>query len=211
MKISKEKLQQEAANTGFKMEHLEKVYMLMDLLEDIASFPQFKDKFVLKGGTALNLFFFNLPRLSVDIDLNYIGAVERDTMLSEKPMLQKNVSAICERHGLRLERNPSRHAGGKMVWRYPSALGQMGNLEVDLNFMYRIPLWPVQFKSSCIVGTKQKAFQYFFPLTKNEHDFLEQLLSQGVIRPELLSDDMFFIENVKNHPAIKWAAQQSKV
>lgn len=37
MKISKEKLQQEAADTGFKMEHLEKVYMLMDLLEDIAS------------------------------------------------------------------------------------------------------------------------------------------------------------------------------
>ncbi len=45
MKISKEKLQQEAADTGFKMEHLEKVYMLMDLLEDIASFPQLKDKF----------------------------------------------------------------------------------------------------------------------------------------------------------------------
>lgn len=42
MKISKEKLQQEAAATGFKMEHLEKVHMLMDLLTDFASFPQLK-------------------------------------------------------------------------------------------------------------------------------------------------------------------------
>ena len=40
--VRREKLQQEAANTGFKMEHLEKVYMLMDLLEDIVSFPQLK-------------------------------------------------------------------------------------------------------------------------------------------------------------------------
>lgn len=86
MKISKEKLQQEAAITGFKMEHLEKVHMLMDLLVDFASFPQLKDKIVLKGGTALNLFFFNLPRLSVDIDLNYIGSVDREAMLADRPV-----------------------------------------------------------------------------------------------------------------------------
>lgn len=155
MKISKEKLQQEAANTGFKMEHLEKVHILMDLLNDFATFPQLKGKFVLKGGTALNLFFFELPRLSVDIDLNYIGSVDREVMLSERPILQDVINGICERHGLSMDRNPNRHAGGKMIWRYPSALGQMGNLEIDLNFMYRVPLWPIEFKSSCAVGSKQ--------------------------------------------------------
>ena len=30
-----------------------------------------------KGGTAINLFYLDLVRLSVDIDLNYIGHVER--------------------------------------------------------------------------------------------------------------------------------------
>lgn len=110
----------------------------MELLEDFASFPQLKDKFVLKGGTALNLFFFNLPRLSVDIDLNYIGNIDREAMMSERPTLQKTVIALCERHGFALDRNPGRHAGGKMIWRYPSALGQKGNLEIDLNFMYRV-------------------------------------------------------------------------
>jgi hypothetical protein len=43
----------------------------------------------LKGGTALNLFHFDVPRLSVDIDLNYVGAIERDTMLAENPNSSK--------------------------------------------------------------------------------------------------------------------------
>ena len=47
MKISKQKLQQEANYTGFKMEHLEKVFLLMDLLSDFSTFPQLKNKIVL--------------------------------------------------------------------------------------------------------------------------------------------------------------------
>lgn len=155
MIYSKQKLQQEAASTGFRIEILEKVILLMDLLFEFATYPILKNKLVLKGGTALNLFYFNLPRLSVDIDLNYIGAVDREEMLVDREIIYSTINAICQRKGLALERNPTFHAGGKMVWRYPSALGQMANIEIDLNFMYRIPLWPVEFKSSCLVGTSQ--------------------------------------------------------
>ncbi|HXN21293.1 MAG TPA: nucleotidyl transferase AbiEii/AbiGii toxin family protein [Candidatus Dormibacteraeota bacterium] len=45
-----------------------------------------RNKLVLKGGTALNLFYLDLARLSVDIDLNYIG---REEMLSERPDVTK--------------------------------------------------------------------------------------------------------------------------
>jgi len=155
MILSKQQLQREAGSTGFKMEHLEKVFLLMKLLSDFSTFPQLKNKFVLKGGTALNLFVFDLPRLSVDIDLNYIGNIDRESMLADRPQVQSTIIAICERNGLILDRNPNRHAGGKMVWRYPSALGQMGNLEIDLNFMFRLPLWPIELKSSYMVGSTQ--------------------------------------------------------
>jgi predicted nucleotidyltransferase component of viral defense system len=40
---------------------------LVSLLPYIAK----EDIFALKGGTAINLFYRNLPRLSVDIDLTY--------------------------------------------------------------------------------------------------------------------------------------------
>jgi Nucleotidyl transferase AbiEii toxin, Type IV TA system len=37
--------------------------------------------FALKGGTAINLFIRNLPRLSVDIDLVYLPIEDRQTSL----------------------------------------------------------------------------------------------------------------------------------
>lgn len=62
-------------------EILEKALLLMDLLEHFFSDPFLKEKIVLKGGAALNLFYLELPRLSVDVDvdvdLNYIGEIGR--------------------------------------------------------------------------------------------------------------------------------------
>lgn len=70
MKISPEKLAAEAAATDFRTVTLEKVANLLGLLNALQSHPFLKGKLVLKGGTALNLFVFDVPRLSVDIDLN---------------------------------------------------------------------------------------------------------------------------------------------
>lgn len=39
--------------------------------------------FALKGGTAINLFVRNMPRLSVDIDLTYLPIANRSTSLAE--------------------------------------------------------------------------------------------------------------------------------
>ena len=83
MKISPEKLSAEAEATGFRPDVLEKVAHLLGLLNAMQSHPFLKGKLVLKGGTALNLFVFDVPRLSVDIDLNHVGAGERDDMLAE--------------------------------------------------------------------------------------------------------------------------------
>jgi len=72
MLTSKEALLKEAKEKGYKPEILEKVYRLLDTLQQFTSIPYLKERLVLKGGTALNLFYFDsMPRLSVDIDLNY--------------------------------------------------------------------------------------------------------------------------------------------
>ncbi len=71
---------------------------------------------VLKGGTALNLFVFDLlSPLSVDIDLNYVGSADSEVMLAEKEKLKQAITAIRGREGLTLRRVPTAHAGGK--WR----------------------------------------------------------------------------------------------
>ena len=40
-----------------------------------------EDCFAIKGGTALNLFVLDMPRLSVDIDLTYLPVAQRDESL----------------------------------------------------------------------------------------------------------------------------------
>lgn len=155
MIVSRERLLKEKRNLGYRQEIIEKVIWLMEILNVIADDSYLSPRLALKGGTALNLFHFNLPRLSVDADLNYIGAIDRETMLAERSGVENRIKRLLERIGLTLSRNPREHAGGKMVWRYPSALGNQGNIEIDINFMYRVPLFPTEQKSSITLSGKQ--------------------------------------------------------
>ena len=106
------------------------------------SHPFLKGRLALKGGTALNLFIFDVPRLSIDIDLNYVGAPDREVMLAERPRSRRRYRRSSPVKGLLVRRMPGEHAGGKWQLRYQGASGQGGILEVDVNFMFRVPLWP---------------------------------------------------------------------
>jgi len=53
--------------------------------------------FALKGGTAINLFVRDLPRLSVDIDLAYLPLKDRDTSLAEIDSALKSIAADIEK------------------------------------------------------------------------------------------------------------------
>jgi predicted nucleotidyltransferase component of viral defense system len=56
----------------------EQVRLLMELLPHVAEHPCF----ALKGGTAINFFVRDLPRLSVDIDLAYLPVEDREASLA---------------------------------------------------------------------------------------------------------------------------------
>lgn len=143
MKFGAEEVQETAATLGFRPDSLEKVFRLLSLLETLRSNAFLRPRLALKGGTALNLFLFDVPRLSVDIDLNYVGSGDRDTMLADKPKVEQAIAAVCAREGLTVKRMPGEHAGGKWRLSFLNTAGSSDKLEVDLNFMLRVPLWPV--------------------------------------------------------------------
>ena len=101
MTISREALLREGAATGFVPAMLEKVLKLIAVLEALNRHPATAGKLALKGGTAINLFLFDVPRLSVDIDLNYVGSADREVMLAERPTIMATVKAVC-RQGNRI-------------------------------------------------------------------------------------------------------------
>lgn len=155
MTVSPEEVAEQAAATGFSAETLEKVFRLLELLSGIRSHPFLQDRVALKGGTALNLFAANVPRLSVDIDLNYIGAADRDGMLADVPKVKQAVAAVCGRANVSVKRVPKDHAGGKWRLGYNRVTGGTGSLELDINFMLRTPIWPPSRRRSFAVGARQ--------------------------------------------------------
>lgn len=145
-------LQRLSGATGFRAETLEKVLLLLGLLDAIRAHPYTGPRVALKGGTALNLFALGVPRLSVDIDLNYVGAVDRNTMETERPDVERGLQAACERSGLTVKRVPNEHAGGKWRLSFVAAAGGTGTLELDVNYMLRTPLWPTEARSPCALA-----------------------------------------------------------
>ncbi len=153
MTFEPNELQHQAGVLRFRDESLEKAFRLLSLLEAVRSHPFLRSRVALKGGTALNLFLFELPRLSVDIDINYIGALNRETMLDERPKLEEAIQAVCARERLSVRRVPGEHAGGKWRLSYTNAAGGTGTLELDVNFILRVPLWPITLADSRTLGT----------------------------------------------------------
>jgi hypothetical protein len=76
---------------------------------------------ILKGGTALNLFFLDVPRLSVDIDVDYVGQGDLEAMQAARPAFEVALVACSEREDGVVRRAPTEHAGGKFRLRYTAA------------------------------------------------------------------------------------------
>lgn len=74
----------------------------VELLLEVLPFVAMEKCFALKGGTAINLFVRDMPRLSVDIDLTYLGDEAREEALKKveealyriKAAIEKNIKSV---------------------------------------------------------------------------------------------------------------------
>ena len=62
------------------------------LLIDVLPYVAQQKVFALKGGTAINLFHRDLPRLSVDIDLTYVPVNDRNAALRD---IDETLDRVC--------------------------------------------------------------------------------------------------------------------
>lgn len=85
---------------SFRDQYQAQVRLLMRLVPIVAR----EACFSLKGGTAINLFIRNLPRLSVDIDLMYLPVNDRPKALAEIDAAMKRIkeAALAEVLGARV-------------------------------------------------------------------------------------------------------------
>jgi predicted nucleotidyltransferase component of viral defense system len=76
--------------TDFRPEALEKVYLLQAILHRLEDNELSQGQWVLKGGTAINLFHWAVPRLSVDIDINFIGVEDVGRLPSSRDVFESS-------------------------------------------------------------------------------------------------------------------------
>lgn len=81
--------------------------------------------FALKGGTAINLFIRDMPRLSVDIDLAYLPVADRQSSLADIDAAMRRIAARAEMAipGVSVHLSPLEREGAinKIVVRLPDA------------------------------------------------------------------------------------------
>ena len=143
MNLSAEYIEGLATETGFRAETLEKVIRLGELAADVSRHPLLSRVLALKGGTALNLMFGSPARLSVDLDFNYIGQEVRAAMQADRPEVERAIVIIGEGQGYRIQQSRDAHAGRKIYLSYASTAGTPDRIEVDLNYLFRVPLGDV--------------------------------------------------------------------
>lgn len=142
--LSAESYKRYAEANGFRQEMLEKVIRLGRVLSAVTADPVLSSKLALKGGTAINLMTEPIRRLSVDLDFNYIGAVERQAMLADKPKLLEAFKELASQFDFTVDLPRDEHGGSKFSLRYKNSLGTPDQIEIDVNWINRVPLGPVQ-------------------------------------------------------------------
>ncbi len=139
MSPSLEFLERCSAETGFGIAILEKVVRVGELAATIGRHPLLGEVLALKGGTALNLGFGPPTRLSVDLDFNYIGQEGREEMLAQRPSVHGAALELAQRLQYHVQESPEGFSGGKLYLSYRSVLGTFERIELDLNYLFRVP------------------------------------------------------------------------
>ena len=152
MKFTSMQISELAANSNFPPDNLEKVLRLRELLIELHKHPVLKGKLVLKGGTALNFFYLNLERLSVDIDLNYIGNIDREATLKERPEIVKAVEQIAAGLGYQLQNGVDDYALREWYLNFTNHTGRPDRIQVEINFLMRACALPPHELNAAAIG-----------------------------------------------------------
>lgn len=144
MQFDRIQLGRQARDLGFVRDTFEKVARLADILRFMEQDELLSQVLALKGGTAINLTIFDLPRLSVDIDLDFAKDATRDEMMDDRKDATSRINKYMDAAGYRRSlKSKYYHALDSFVYEYKNAGGMKDNLKIEINYMLRSHVLPV--------------------------------------------------------------------
>ncbi len=127
-----------AKENGFQRDTLEKVIRLKEILRFFNENNILSEHLLLKGGTAINLTIFNLPRLSVDIDMDFTPNVSKEDMHLIRRYITKTINSYMEDEGYILSpKSRFHHSLDAFYYEYINAGGNKDIIKLELNYSLR--------------------------------------------------------------------------
>lgn len=127
-----------ADNANFSRNTTEKVLRLYSILKFIDE-SEIGNMLALKGGTAINLFLLDLPRLSVDIDLDFALPLSRDEMLKKREFIDMTIRDYMADEGYFLsDKSKFVHTLDSYVYSYSTLSGGKDVLKIEINYSDRV-------------------------------------------------------------------------
>ena len=122
--------------------------------------------FALKGGTAINFFVRNMPRLSVDIDLTYLPLNNRQSALEDIRKELENISSKINQNiqGAKAFVKKTNQGITQKVMVCRNGL----NVKIEPNFILRETIHPIQNRDICDQVRDQFEFFYEAPILSFE-------------------------------------------
>ena len=137
-----------AIESGFVRDTFEKVLRLKEILRFLNEDEFLREHLLLKGGTAINFTVFNLPRLSVDIDMDYTPNDTREDMLECREKIKNVIKEYMESEGYLLS-DASRfsHSLDAFHYNYQNAGGNRDMIKIELNYSLRAHIFEPVYRS----------------------------------------------------------------
>jgi len=132
-----EKIQQK---TGFNLDLLEKTYHLTRVLNEMQKTEALCKNLTLKGGTALNFLHLDIPRLSIDIDLNFTGSIERKDMKTTRPIMTQLIQTMGRELGYDIKEKDSLYIISRHNLQYTTLRNTKDHIKIEINYLDRIPI-----------------------------------------------------------------------
>ena len=135
---NKTEIGQVARQYGFVRDTFEKVLRLKEILKYLNEEEYLRDHLLLKGGTAINLTIFELPRLSVDIDMDYTPNDAKEGMLESREKITALIKTYMADEGYQLsEGSRFMHSLDAFYYQYINAGGNRDMIKIELNYSLR--------------------------------------------------------------------------
>ena len=135
---NKAELGRVAQQHGFVRDTFEKVLRLREILRYLNEEEYLREHLLLKGGTAINLTVFNLPRLSVDIDMDYTPNDTKEDMLEGRERITTLIKDYMEAEGYQLSKGSRfTHSLDAFYYQYQNSVGNRDMVKIELNYSLR--------------------------------------------------------------------------